>query len=71
MGRAFSYPSWIKIRTELRFAREWINRVDDFELMIERYAYSQKKIDDLKQIFTRNAQDTSSKPYVSNIREYL
>lgn len=70
-GRSHHYPTWTKVQSELGFTRDWIHRVDDFERMIEHYAYPHYKVNDFKNSFTRYAQHSSNKPYVTNIREYL
>ena len=71
LGKCFVYSTLTNLRRELRYTRDWIHRIDDFVYMIEKYSYPEYKMDELRQRFTRNSSEVSTKPYVTNIREYL
>jgi hypothetical protein len=71
LGRPNSYPTWYKVQSSLSCTRDWIDKIDDFERMIEHYSYSQREVSAYKDSFKKYAQKTSNKLYVSNIREFL
>jgi hypothetical protein len=70
-GRVEYYPDWAVIQSELKSTNFWLTKVDNLEYMIDEYAFSYYKIDELKQNFTRLAPDSSNKAYVATIREFL
>ncbi|CAI2362035.1 unnamed protein product [Moneuplotes crassus] len=70
-GKPKEYLAWHRIQTSLSFTEDWINRIDDFETMIEHYTFPQELINGYKEEFKRHAQLSSDKAYVSNLREYL
>ena len=70
-GNPKKYHSWHRVQSSLGFTQDWIDKIDDFEIMIERYTFSKDLIQKLKTEFTKYAQYSSEKAYVANIREYL
>ena len=70
-GKQMHYPSWSRIQSELGFTSDWLHRIDEFERMIEHYTYPKFKLDDLKRTFTKHAQFSSNKEYVTNVREFM
>lgn len=71
LGRTKSYPTWYTVQSSLELTRDWIHKIDDFELMIEHYTYTQGEVSEYKENFKTYAQNTSNKGHIINIREFL
>jgi len=70
-GKPRTYATWARVQSVLGFTKDWIDSIDDFEVMIEHYTFPPKLVSKYRECFKEHAKKSSEKPYVSNIREFL